>query len=167
MTYFTRFEHWRLARCSWSDTNQTSLVLPWWLLYFVLQMTVVGQFHISGKLHSHLHARWFYYICLSKNTLRSFNGLTHYCLAQCTAQWCVLTISSPLGVGQAPVENSWGTYKIKNVAQKKLALKGTFRLIPYLHKKWSLSTMNLPVQDLIRQKWFFGRCKNWSIQFQK
>ena len=33
----------------------------------------------------------------------------------------------PLGVGQAPVENSWGTYKTKNVAQKKLALKGTFR----------------------------------------
>ena len=38
-----------------------------------------------------------------------------------SAQWCVLTISSPLGVGQAPVENSWGTYKIKNIAQKKLA----------------------------------------------
>jgi hypothetical protein len=71
-----------------------------------------------------------------------------------------LTNSSPLGVGQAPVENSWGTYKIKNVAQKKLAFNGTFRLIPYLHKKWSLSTMNLPFQDLIRQKWFFGRGKN-------
>ena len=38
-----------------------------------------------------------------------------------TAQWCVLTNSIPLGVGQAPVENSWGTYKTKNVAQKKLA----------------------------------------------
>ena len=38
-----------------------------------------------------------------------------------TAQCCVLTNSSPLGVGQAPVENSWGTYKTKNVAQKKLA----------------------------------------------
>ena len=38
-----------------------------------------------------------------------------------SAQCCVLTNSSPLGVGQAPVENSWGTYKIKNVAQKKLA----------------------------------------------
>ena len=36
-------------------------------------------------------------------------------------QCCVLTNSSPLGVGQAPVENSWGTYKTKNVAQKKLA----------------------------------------------
>ena len=84
-----------------------------------------------------------------------------------TAQWCVLTISIPLGVGQAPVENSWGTYKIKNIAQKKLALKGTLRLIPYIHKIWSLSTMNLPVQDLIRQKWFFGKCKNWSFQFQK
>ena len=77
-----------------------------------------------------------------------------------TAQCCVLTNSSPVGVGQAPVENSWGTYKIKNVAQKKLALKGTFRLIPYIHKIWSLSTMNLPVQDLIRQKCFFGKCKN-------
>ena len=51
-------------------------------------------------------------------------------LPEYTAQWCVLTNSSPLGVGQAPVENSWGTYKIKNIAQKKLALKGTFRLIP-------------------------------------
>ena len=39
-----------------------------------------------------------------------------------SAQWCVLTNSSPLGVGQAPVENAWGTYKIKNVAQKKLAI---------------------------------------------
>ena len=38
-----------------------------------------------------------------------------------SAQCCVLTNSSPLGVGQAPVENSWGTYKTKNVAQKKLA----------------------------------------------
>ena len=45
-----------------------------------------------------------------------------------------MTNSSPLGVGQAPVENSWGTKKTKNVAQKKLALKGTFRLIPYLQK---------------------------------
>ena len=33
-----------------------------------------------------------------------------------------MTNSSPLGVGQAPVENSWGAYKTKNVAQKKLAL---------------------------------------------
>ena len=41
----------------------------------------------------------------------------HSALVQC----CVLTNSSPLGVGQAPVENSWGTYKTKNVAQKKLA----------------------------------------------
>ena len=31
----------------------------------------------------------------------------------------------------------------------------------------SLSTMNLSVQDLIRQKWVFGRCKNWRFQFQK
>ena len=77
-----------------------------------------------------------------------------------SAQCCVLTNSSPLGVGQAPVENSWGTYKTKNVAQKKLALKGTFRLIPYLHKKWSLSTMNLPVQDLNSKSGRFGKCKN-------
>ena len=77
-----------------------------------------------------------------------------------TAQCCVLTNSSPLGVGQAPVENSWGTYKTKNVAQKKLALKGTFRLIPYLHKKWSLSTMNLPVQDLNSKSGCFDKCKN-------
>ena len=41
-------------------------------------------------------------------------------LAYNTSQWCVLAISSPLGVGQAPVENSRGSYKIKNVAQKKL-----------------------------------------------
>ena len=84
-----------------------------------------------------------------------------------TAQWCVLTISVPLGVGQAPVDNSRGSYKIKNVAQKKLVSFGTFRLIPYIQKIWILSTMNLPVQDLIRQKWFFGRCKNWRFQFQK
>ena len=42
-----------------------------------------------------------------------------------SAQWCVLTISSPLGVEQAPAENSWGIYEIKNVAQKKLAWKGS------------------------------------------
>ena len=42
-----------------------------------------------------------------------------FCLG--SAQCCVLTNSSPLGVGQAPVENSWGTYISKNVAQKKLA----------------------------------------------
>ena len=88
-------------------------------------------------------------------------------LHHCTSQWCVLTISVPLGVGQAPVDNSRGSYKIKNVAQKKLVSFGTFRLIPYIQKIWILSTMNLPVQDLIRQKWFFGRCKNWRFQFQK
>ena len=93
--------------------------------------------------------------------LKLLTGVPH------SAQRCVLTISVPLGVGQAPFENSWGTYEMKNVAQKKLAFKGTFRLIPYLHKKWSLSTMNLPVQDLIRQKCFFGRCKNWRFQFQE
>ena len=80
-----------------------------------------------------------------------------------SAQWCVLTISIPLGVGQAPVENSWGTYKIKNVAQKKLVLNGTFRLIPYLHKNWSLFTMNLPVQDLNSKSGVFGKCKNWGF----
>ena len=37
-----------------------------------------------------------------------------------SAQWCVLPISSPLGVGQAPVENSRGSYNIENVAKKKL-----------------------------------------------
>jgi hypothetical protein len=40
------------------------------------------------------------------------------------------------------VENSWGSYKIKNVAQKKLVSFGTFRWIPYIHKIWSISTMN-------------------------
>ena len=39
-----------------------------------------------------------------------------------SAQWCVLSNSSPLGVGQAPVENSWGNNKTKNVAQKKLVI---------------------------------------------
>ena len=90
-----------------------------------------------------------------------------YFFVPSTSQWCVLTISVPLGVGQAPVDNSRGSYKIKNVAQKKLVSFGTFRLIPYIQKIWILSTMNLPVQDLIRQKWFFGRCKNWRFQFQK
>ena len=80
-----------------------------------------------------------------------------------SAQWCVLPISVPLGVGQAPVENSWGTNKTKNVVQKKLALKDTFRLIPYLHKKWSLSTMNLPVQDLNSKSGCFDKCKNWGF----
>ena len=37
---------------------------------------------------------------------------------QISTQWCVLPISVPLGVGQAPVENSRGSYNIKNVAQK-------------------------------------------------
>ena len=45
----------------------------------------------------------------------------YWMLSDPSTQWCVLTNSSPLGVGQAPVENSWGTYKTKNVAQKKLA----------------------------------------------
>ena len=60
-----------------------------------------------------------------------------------------MPISSPLGVGQAPVENSRGSYNIKNVAQKKLVKQGTFGLITYIHKIWILSTMNLPVQEMI------------------
>jgi hypothetical protein len=78
-----------------------------------------------------------------------------------------LTISVPLVVGEAPVENSWGSYKIKNVAQKKLVSFGTFRLIPYMHKIWNISTMNLPVQDLIRQKWFFGQMQKLKISISK
>jgi hypothetical protein len=62
-------------------------------------------------------------------------------------------------VGQAHVKNSRESYKIKTVAQKKLVSFGTFRLIPYLHKNWSLSAMNLPVQEVIRKKWVCGRCK--------
>ena len=31
-----------------------------------------------------------------------------------------------------------GSQKTKNVALKKLACKGTFRLIPYIHKHWNL-----------------------------
>ena len=46
---------------------------------------------------------------------------------QGSTQWCVLTISVPLGVGEAPVENSGGSYIIQNVAQKKLVPFGTFR----------------------------------------
>ena len=97
--------------------------------------------------------RWFWSLNLLILILCSTSNWTK---ALASTQWCVLTNSSPLGVGQAPVENSWGTYKIKNIAQKKLALKGTFRLIPYLHKKWSLSTMNLPPEQ---QKWGF-----WQMQ---
>ena len=52
---------------------------------------------------------------LDQNTNEKFD---RFCPA--STQWCVLAISSPLGVGQAPVENSRGSYKIKNVAQKKL-----------------------------------------------
>jgi hypothetical protein len=48
-----------------------------------------------------------------------FDNLWQKSLKQYTHR-CVLTISVPLGVGQAPVENSRGSYKIKNVAQKKL-----------------------------------------------
>ena len=70
------------------------------------------------------------------------------CSVTTTEQRCVLTISVPLEVGEAPFENSWWSYEIKNVTQKKLVLFGTFRWIPYMHKIWSLSTMNnLPVQD--------------------
>ena len=86
--------------------------------------------------------------------------------ARSTAQWSVLIISSPLGVGQAPVENSWGTHKTKNVAQKKLVQNGTFRLIPYLHKNWSLSTLNLPIQNMSSKSEFFGKYKNEDINFK-
>ena len=92
------------------------------------------------------------FLSLSRPTKKVFWTAPHvqyYC-----TQWCVLTISVPLGVGQAPVDNSRGSCKIKNVAQKKLLSFGTFRLIPYIQKIWILSTMNLPVQDLIRQKCF-------------
>ena len=77
-----------------------------------------------------------------------------------------MPISSPLGVGQAPVENSRGSYNIKNVAQKKLVQQGTFRLIPYIHKIWILSTMNLPVQDMIRQKCFLADAKIEDFNFK-
>ena len=62
-------------------------------------------------------------------------------------------------LGNPYLEFKW-VIENKNVAPKKLVSFGTFRLIPYIPKIWILSTMNLPVQDLIRQKWFFGRCKN-------
>ena len=55
-------------------------------------------------------------IVWTKIPTKNLIDFAHY-----TSQCCVLTNSSPLGVGQAPVENSWGTYKTKNVAQKKLA----------------------------------------------
>ena len=89
------------------------------------------------------------------------------CSVTTTEQRCVLTISVPLGVGEAPVENSWGSYEIKNVTQKKLVLFGTFRWIPYIHKIWSISIMNLHVQDLIRQKWFFGQMQKLKISISK
>ena len=47
---------------------------------------------------------------------------------------CKMTIYFPVGVWQAPVENS------KNVAQKNLVSFGTIRLIPY--KNLSLSTLS-------------------------
>ena len=103
--------------------------------------------------------------CLLADYTLIYYGKMFYCewksqnFTQPSAQWCVFTNSSPLGVGQAPVENAWGTYKIKNVAQKKLAIKGTFRLIPYLHKKLSLSTMNWPCPRPEQQKWVF-----WQMQ---
>ena len=127
------------------------------ILYPKLKTTVV----YPKCIHYQLQMPWEQMFLPLKGSLKIFFG--HYSTIQITAQWCVLTNSSPLGVGQAPVENSWGTYKTKNVAQKKLALKGTFRLIPYLHKKWSLSTMNLPVQDLNSKSGCFDKCKNWGF----
>ena len=55
---------------------------------------------------------------------------------------------------------------MKNVAQKKLVLIGTFRLIPYLHKNWSLSTLNLPIQNMNSKSEFFGKYKNEDIDFK-
>ena len=65
------------------------------------------------------------YLCISVMAIRvvefsngGYKIKRFFTKNQHTPQWCVLTNSSPLGVGQAPVENSWGTYKTKNVAQK-------------------------------------------------
>ena len=55
-----------------------------------------------------------------KMTFTWINSTLDSKMQQNTTQWCALAISSPLGVGQSPVENSRGSYKIKNVAQKKL-----------------------------------------------
>ena len=52
-----------------------------------------------------------------------------------------------------------GTYEIKNVAQKKLALKGTFRLIPYQHKKMDFIHHELTSSRPEQQKWGF-----WQMQ---
>ena len=43
------------------------------------------------------------------------------CSVTTTEQRCVLTISVPLGVGEAPVENSWGSYEIKKCDSKKVS----------------------------------------------
>ena len=79
-----------------------------------------------------------------------------------SAQWCVLTISVPLGVGEAPVENSWGSYKIKKCSPEKVSIIcliytkfGVCPLWTYLFKIWS------------GKSGFLGRCKNWRFQFQK
>ena len=90
----------------------------------------------------------------------------------------VVNVSNPPHIGAKwPFIFRWGFDKPllrihdfienKNVALKKLVIKGTFRLIPYIHKNWSLSTLNLPVQDLNSKTRFFGKCKNWGFQFQK
>ena len=96
--------------------------------------------------------------------------------------WKVLTKFPGRGL-QKPDNSSSGTLFSRNYdsfakhcvdnrcahlkALKKLVSFGTFRLIPYLHKNWSLSTLNLPVQDLNSKSGFFGKCKNWGFQFQK
>ena len=77
---------------------------------------IMGKIYISYQFgYLQLHD-WGYAIEPSIYYVSTFLDLfwpTH-------SQWCVLPISVPLGVGQAPVENWRGSYGTKNVAKKKL-----------------------------------------------
>ena len=75
-----------------------------------------------------------------------------------------MPIYFPVGVWQAPVENSRINKKTKNVALEKLVQESTFRLLPYLHKNWSQSTMKWPVHAKIV---FLAIAQNEGFQLQK
>ena len=77
-----------------------------------------------------------------------------------------MTISFHLGVRQFPVENSSGSNEIKNEAQKKLLTFGTFRLIFYLHRNWSLSVINLPFKTLSGQSRFLADATIEDFNFE-
>jgi hypothetical protein len=70
-----------------------------------------------------------------------------------------LTISNPLGVGQTPVENSWGTYRIKKCSPEKVVIKTHLQIDTLPTQKLEFIYRELTYPRPEQQKWVF-----WQMQ---